>query len=85
VLRSVNNQVTGTVFVGEGKLLLVPPVAPERTSLSLLSKEKKYSEKSDHLVLRFIDVTYDELKSAGKPGGAASCDADLLRNSEKAM
>jgi hypothetical protein len=64
--------------------VLVSSVAPERTSLSLLSKEKKYSENFDHLVLRFTDGTYDELKSAGKPG-AASCDANLLSNSEKAM
>ena len=83
-VTSVNNKVTGAVFVGDGKLLLLPPVASERTSLSLLSKEREYSENFDHLVLRFTDGTYDELKSAGNPG-AASCDANLLRNSQKAM
>jgi len=75
----VNNKVTGAVFAGEGKLLLDPPVASERASLWLLTKEKEYAESFDHLVLRFTDGTYDELKNAGKPGGAG-CDSALLRN-----
>jgi hypothetical protein len=66
----VNNKVTGAVFVGEGKLLLDPPVPSERAILSVVSKEKEYVESFDHLVLRFTDGTYDELKSAGKPRGA---------------
>src|SRR5215831_10516791 len=53
----VNNKVTGAVFVGDGKLLLDPPIASERTSLSVFT----------NLVLRFTDNTYEELKSAGKP------------------
>lgn len=80
----VNNKVTGAVFVGEGKLLVDPPIPSERDVLSVLSKEKEYAESFDHLVLRFTDSTYDELKSAGKPGGAG-CDLALLRNSAKVM
>ena len=80
----VNNKVTGAVFVGEGKLLLDPPVAAEHASLSVLTKEQEYSERFDHLVLRFTDGTYDELKSAGKPA-TGSCDPALLRNSAHAM
>jgi hypothetical protein len=80
----VNNKVTGAIFVGEGKLLLDPPIASERTSLSVLSKEKEYSESFDHVVLRFTDGTFDELKAAGKPS-SGSCDLTLLRNSAKAM
>ena len=79
----VNNKVTGAVFIGEGKLLLDPPIASERASLSVLTKEKEYSESFDHVVLRFTDGTYDELKAAGKPN-SGSCDATLLRNSAKA-
>jgi hypothetical protein len=80
----VNNKVTGAVFVGEGKLLLDPPVPSERAILSVVSKEKEYVESFDHLVLRFTDGTYDELKSAGKPRGLG-CDIALLRNSAKVM
>ena len=80
----VNNKVTGAVFVGDGKLLLEPPIASERASLSVLSREKVYVETYDTLVLRFTDATYDELKSAGKPASAA-CDLGPLRNSAKAM
>lgn len=80
----VNNKVTGAVFVGEGKLLLDPPVASERASLSVLTKEREYAETFDHLVLRFTDGTYDELRSVGNPG-AASCDPALLRNSAHTM
>ena len=80
----VNSKVTGAVFVGEGKLLLDPPIPSERAILSVLSKEKEYAESFDHLVLRFTDGTYDELKSAGKPGGVG-CDLTLLHNSEKVM
>jgi hypothetical protein len=83
-VNPVNNKVTGAVFVGDGKLLLEPPTASERANLSLLTKEKEYSESFDHLVLRFTDSTYDELKAAGKPG-AASCDPAILRNSEKTV
>src|SRR5664279_5119603 len=80
----VNNKVTGAVFVGEGKLLLDPPIASERAILSVLSKEKEYAESFDHAVLRFTDGTYDELKGAGKPTNTA-CDLALLRNSAKVM
>ena len=80
----VNNKVTGAVFVGQGKLLLAPPIASERAIPSILSKEKEYSESFDHAVLRFTDGTYDELKGAGKPSNTA-CDLALLRNSAKVM
>lgn len=80
----VNNKVTGAVFVGEGKLLVDPPVASERASLSVLSKEKEYSENFDHLVLRFTDGTYDELKKVGS-SATSPCNADPLHNVAKAL
>jgi hypothetical protein len=80
----VNNKVTGAVFVGDGKLLLDPPIASERASLSVLTKEKDYAETFDHLVLRFTDNSYDELKSVGKPA-SVPCDVNLLRNSARVM
>ena len=43
-LPAVNNKVTGAVFIGDGRLLIDPPLAAERASLSLLTKEKEYKE-----------------------------------------
>jgi hypothetical protein len=82
-LNPIRDKVTGAVFVGEGRLLLSPPLPSEQASLSVLTRENEYSESFDQLVLRFTDYTYVELKAAGKPGGAA-CDPAVLRNSEKA-
>jgi hypothetical protein len=83
-LPAVQGKVTGAVFVGEGRLLLTPPLRSEERSLSLLSREAEFSETFNRLVLRFTDGTYDELKKAGKPGSAASCDAGILQDSQHA-
>src|SRR6516164_4049951 len=72
-LSPVQGKVTGAVFVGEGRLLLTPPQPSEQRSLALLSKEKEFSENFNHLVLRFTDGTYDELKKAGSAASSA-CD-----------
>jgi hypothetical protein len=80
---AVNNRYTGAVFVGDGKLLLEPPVGIERASLSVLSKEKEYSESFDTLVLRFTDKTYEELSRAGKQ--TTTCDLASWQNRVKAM
>ena len=82
-LSPVRDKVTGAVFVGEGRLLVNPPLPSEQASLSVLTREEEYSESFDQLVLRFTDGTYAELKAAGKPGGS-TCDPAVLRASEKA-
>ena len=82
-LSPVQGKVTGAVFVGEGRLLLTPPLPSEERSLSLLSKEKEFSESFSHLVLRFTDGTYDEIKKAGS-AASTSCDPSLLHDSQHA-
>ena len=77
----VNGKVTGAVFAGDGNFVLDPPTANERNSLKLLTKEDEFSEKFEHLVLRFTDFTYDEIKKAGT-AGAAGCDAGPLKDSQ---
>jgi hypothetical protein len=80
----VQGKVTGAVFVGSGTFVLDPPSDTERKSLELLTKESEFSEIFEHLVLRFTDTTYDEIKrSAGSP--AAGCDVGLLKDSQHAM
>ena len=82
-LNAVNGKTTGAVFVGEGRLLLDPPVPSEVATLSVLSGEKEYSESFDRAVLRFTDNTYDELKHSAKPG-TGGCGLDLLVATQKA-
>jgi len=79
----VNSKVTGAVFVGEGTLILDPPIPSEKSSLKLLTKSDEFVEQYEHLVLRFTDSTYEEIRKAGTPGG--SCDAGLLHDSQNAM
>jgi hypothetical protein len=79
----VRDKVTGAVFTGEGRLLLNPPLTSEHVNFSFLTSENEYTENFTQLGVRFTDRTYEEIKAAGKPGGAA-CDPSLLRNSEKA-
>src|SRR5271166_1069436 len=81
-LPPVQGKVTGAVFAGEGRLLRTPPLPSEERSLSLLSKEKEFSENFSHLVLRFTDGTYDEIKKAGSTA-SPSCDPGLLRDSQQ--
>src|SRR5271167_3821043 len=82
-LSPVQGKVTGAVFVGEGRLLLTPPLPSEERSLSLLSREPEFSESFIHLVLRFTDNSYDQLKKAGSTS-SSSCDPGLLRDSQNA-
>ncbi|PYT58713.1 MAG: hypothetical protein DMG35_16850 [Acidobacteria bacterium] len=78
---AVNGKVTGAVFGGDGSFTLEPPTESERKSLKYLSKEDEFSEKFDHLVLRFSDSTYEEIKKAGTAASGV-CDAGLLKDSQ---
>jgi hypothetical protein len=82
-VASVQGKVTGAVFVGDGNFVISPPPS-EMSMLKLLTKENEFSENFSHLVMRFTDSTYDEIKKAG---GATSggCDNGLLKDSQNAM
>jgi len=80
-LAPVNGIVTGAVFVGDGNFVLDPKQDSERKSLKLLTKEDEFSEKFEHLVMRFTDSTYDEIKKSGS-AATGSCDAGLLKDSQ---
>ncbi len=79
----VQGKITGAVFVGDGNMVLDPPIPSEVAALKQLTKGDEFVEQYDHLVLRFTDSSYDDIKKAGTPGG--SCDAGLLRGSQDAM
>jgi hypothetical protein len=80
----VAGKVTGAVFVGDGNLVLAPPLPSEISSLKLFTGESEFSENFSQAVFRFTDSTYDELKKAGS-AGSGGCDAGLLRDSQDAM
>ena len=79
----VNGKVTGAVFVGDGNMVLDPPIPIENASLKQLTKGDEFVEQYDHLVLRFTDSSYDDIKKAGTQGG--SCDAGPLHASQEAI
>jgi len=78
----VQGRVTGAVFVGDGNMILDPPLPIERSSLKLLTKEDEFSENFGHLVMRFTDATYEEIKRSASPA-SGGCDAGLLPDSQK--
>lgn len=75
----VDAKVTGAIFIGDGNFVLDPPIASERASLKLLTKEDGFSENFNQAVFRFTDQTYDEIKKAGGTA-AGGCDAGLLKD-----
>ena len=80
----VQGKVTGAVFIGDGNMILDAPLAAERASLKLLTKEEEFSEAFTQAVFRFTDSTYDEIKKAGSPA-STGCDGGLLRSTMDAM
>jgi hypothetical protein len=77
-LAPVRGKVTGAVFVGDGSLVIDPPLAVERNSMKLLTKENEFVETFAQTVMRFTDSTYDEIKKAGS-ASSVPCDAGLLQ------
>jgi hypothetical protein len=80
----VQGKVTGAVFVGDGNMILEPPLPVERGMLKLLTKEDEFSENFSQMVLRFTDSTYDEVKRTGT-AASAGCDPGLLRDTQNAL
>ena len=80
----VKGKVTGAVFVGDGTLVLDPPISVERSSLKLLTKQDEFVERYKHLVLRFTDSTYEEIKKSGT-SATGGCEVGLFQDSLHAM
>ncbi len=78
----VLGKVTGAVFVGDGNMILDPPLPIERSTLKLLTKEDEFSENFSHLVMRFTDGSYEEIKKASSPA-PGGCDAGLLADTQR--
>jgi hypothetical protein len=85
-LAPVEGRVTGAVFVGEGSFSLTPPIDVEKRILQMLTRTGGMEEDFSDLVLRFTDLTYDDIKKAsnGAPGGSA-CSQSLLNDHNTAL
>jgi hypothetical protein len=77
----VQGRVTGAIFSGDGNMTFSPPSHDEEMSLKRLTKGDEYSEHFNHLVLRFTDSTYEQIKKAGT-AATGGCDASLLADSQ---
>ena len=78
-LAPVAGKITGALFVGDGRFTIEPPLATERASLKLLTKDSEFVENFQQMVVRFTDGTYDEIK---KNSGSSThpCDGGLLQD-----
>jgi hypothetical protein len=83
-LPPVQGKVTGAVFVGDGNLVLDPPITAEQQSLHLLTKDSEFSETFSQMVLRFTDKTYEEIKKSGGPA-SSGCDGGIFRDSQAVL
>jgi hypothetical protein len=86
-ITPIENRTTAAVFIGNGELTLTPPTQIEKNSIKIFTGEEGITEQFSHLVLRFTDKTFEEIKSSSnvtmKSGGAAASQArDLYRNNQ---
>jgi hypothetical protein len=63
-LPPVENRTVGAIFLGEGNLSLTPPIEIEKKSLAIFTDAPSINEPFEHLVLRFTDKTFDEIKNS---------------------
>jgi len=86
-ITPVESRITAAVFIGIGELSLTPPTAIEKKTIKIFTNEDGITEEFTHLVLRFTDKTFEEIKSSPnaniKSGGPAAAQAhDLYRNNQ---
>lgn len=60
----VENRMTAAVFIGEGEMEMTPPTPIEKRTLAIFTNNESLVEPFTHLVLRFTDQTFDEIKSS---------------------
>ena len=81
LLSPVKGRVTGAVFLGQGSMKYVPPIAVERSMLRNLTRGEEFHETFERAVFRFTDDTANTLKAGA--AGPASGDAAGARNALK--
>jgi len=86
----IEGRATGAVFIGDGEMTLVPPTAVEKRSLAIFIDDEKLTEQFSHLVIRFTDKTFDEIKAStnatmGTNGPQAAKARDLHRDNQQLL
>jgi hypothetical protein len=86
----IEGRVTAAVFVGEGEMTLVPPTPIEKHTLSLFIDNEQLTEQFSHLVLRFTDKTFEEIKASanakmGNGGAQAARARDYYRENQQLL
>ena len=89
-ITPVENRMTAAVFIGTGEMSLTPPTDIEKNSIKIFTGEDGINEQFTHLVMRFTDKTFDDIKSSPnatmKMGGAAAGQArELYRNNQDVL
>lgn len=80
-LTQVEGRYLAAVFIGDGELKLVPPTETEKRSLQIFTEEPGITEEFSHLVLRFTDKTFEEVKaSPNAKVGTGGPQADKARD-----
>ncbi len=75
--QDVNGQVTGVVFLGDGRIEVKPHLAVEQRQLSWLADTRTFSDTFNRMVIRFTDGTLADITKFDQPrpgpvdGGAA--------------
>ncbi|HXJ93759.1 MAG TPA: M1 family aminopeptidase [Terriglobia bacterium] len=67
LLSTVQGEVTGAAFLGDGEVLMVPPDAVERQSLAWFTQSPVLDEHFTSTYLRFTDGTAHELLKYARP------------------
>ena len=86
----IEGRVTAAVFIGDGEMTLVPPTPIEKHSLSLFINDEKLTEQFSHLVLRFTDKTFEEVKASpnatmGNGGSQAAKAREYYRDNQQLL
>ena len=88
-ITPVESRITAAVFIGTGEFSLTPPTAIEKKSIKIFANEDGITEAFTHLVLRFTDKTFEEIKSSPnvtmKSGGPAASQAHDLYHSNQEL
>ena len=87
LLKPVNGRVTGAVFLGQGTMKYVPPIAAERSMLRNLTRGEEFEETFERAVFRFTDDTAEKIKAGASGAGAgdSSRAQDALKDTNQAL
>jgi hypothetical protein len=87
LVAAVGGKVTGAVFLGEGAMKYVPPIAAERGMLRILTRGEDFNETFERAVFRFTDDTAESItaRATGAAAGDASRARDALEQTNRAL